>query len=78
MNRQFSTPTVGTTPQAPRSVPAVPVRAAVVGIVLVFAGLLWTIVVAPPLLSLALAAAAATTWCVWLERHSAAAADRQP
>jgi hypothetical protein len=77
MNRPFITLAVERTTLAPGNASARPVGAAIFGIVVAFAALLWIVSVAPTFVSFALAAGIAIAWCVWLDRHPADAADSQ-
>jgi hypothetical protein len=52
--------------------------AAVVGIVLPVAAFGWFVVVAPALVSFAVAVAAATMWCAWMEKHPDAPLEVEP
>jgi len=44
-------------------------RALLLAIVFAFGLLVWMVVVAPPVLSFAMAAALAVTFCIWGEQH---------
>jgi hypothetical protein len=77
MDRHHTTLTVQSITLPQKNVTAGPMSAALLGIVVAFASLFWIVSVAPTLVSFALAAATATAWCVWLDRHPADAADRQ-
>jgi hypothetical protein len=51
-------------------VSAVRASALVFAVVVLYAVFCWFLFVAPPLVSFALAGAAAVAWCIWLEKHS--------
>jgi hypothetical protein len=75
MNRQFNTLTVGSAPEPPTNVSALPVSVGVFGIVVIFAAFLWTVAIAPTFVSFALTTAVATAWCAWLDRHPERSVD---
>ena len=69
MNRHYTALTVNGTTPPQENVSARPVKAAIFGIVVAFAALLWIVSVAPTLASFALTAAVAISWCVWLDSN---------